>query len=145
MTIGLLSEERRKLNREKQNIISDTSLRNSPKHSLALIDMPFMNLVIQDGPYCPKSCAHCHGNFGPNKPKADMRLYEEVMKQLPDTDIAHIIITDGEPFHNINRLEDILTVLDGMPVELNTSGEFAKTVEDAEKIFDRLSSAGLNF
>jgi hypothetical protein len=127
------------------DLINNVTLMNAPVRNLALIDMPFMNIVIQDGPYCPKSCSICYGNFGPTKPKASVRLYEEVMKQLPDTDISHVIITDGEICHDIDRLENIITLLDGMPVELNTNGTFAKTLDDAESTLYRLKSLGMTF
>jgi MoaA/NifB/PqqE/SkfB family radical SAM enzyme len=145
MTIELLPQEIRKSNLEKLKLIGNQTLKHSAEQKLALIEMPFFDLVIQDGPYCPKTCSHCYGDFGPNKPKAPIKLYETVAKQIPNTQISQIIITDGEPIHDIDRLENIIQLLKDLPIELNSNAEFAKTISDAENIFYRIKNSGITF
>lgn len=148
--ISLLPEERRKKINENLNFLKETATktikdeRKKNQRKLILLDMPFLDLVIQDGPYCPKKCGHCYGSFGPDKPKAPLKLYETVIEQLPETEISFLEITDGEPFHDINRLEKILKILDGMPLDLCTNGDFAKSEKQAKEVLKRIKQAGFS-
>lgn len=138
-----LPNETRQRNTEiinRQNKLEE----GSAESILNLLDMPIFNIVVQEGPYCPLNCKnYCYGDFGTHhKGFAPVELYEKIMEQIADTAIEHIIITDGEPFHNIGRLEEVVQTIKGIPMELNTSGFFATSQEKAREVLERIKLAG---
>lgn len=135
---------------QKSNLEIPERFYFSPDIGIKDIPMLFtpLSLVIQDGPYCPLKCPHCYGKFGPHhvinnkKQVAPLELYQEVMNQLEDTTLEVLHITDGEPFHDIKRLERIISTIKNTIFTLNTSAYFASSQEIAEEYHLRLKEAG---
>ena len=89
--IPQLSETEIKENTERIEYLSSIK-KFTPKVLIHLIDMPFFELRIQDGPYCPNTCGHCYGDFGPHHSfKAPEKLYKTLMKAIPKTKIESYI------------------------------------------------------
>jgi organic radical activating enzyme len=133
----------------EQLFISANSSNNFSRESLeAVIKLPPIILMADMGPYCPNNCSHCYGNYGILHDKSHYMhsdIIQEVFKDINQTNILRLTLSDGEPFYDINNLEEIVHTCREIPTSIFTSGFFANDLACANDYISRIRKQGFSF
>ncbi len=104
-----------------------------------------IDLAVQMGPNCNRTCSHCYGGFGKHRKGLPSEgLVRKLLEDSLDAQLYTITLTDGEPM----RLENKLVMgmfaehSEKIPIAILTNGVFARTLDNATKWFEFLKDNG---
>jgi len=97
--------------------------------------------------HCNIACRHCYNSSGPDLKAQRIPLDPmlAIVSQMPNVGIGHLNLTGGEPFLYPDHLTALIAagrVAGLRGISIYTNGYWATTEEQAERILERLSTAG---
>ncbi len=141
--VSLLSVSQREENSKKLTYLNQFVNTLNSEYFDILQKIPFSSIIIEDGSDCYPQCKICcYRDGSKKKTQSSKKLFETIMKQIPETEIESLFLTDGEPFQNKKRLEKIVKITKKLPLDIYSSGFFATNVKAATEVLTGIKEAG---